>query len=814
MSVILERVFHGKINQATDIEVFLGDIAEIQETATKLFHKTIWPCINEAQRASQFGKDSAFFIARHYSKIAFYYYSTNYELDTAQTYLDRAIEGMNLYLGYPFDNEKKEHRYWFELSTAYLQRFQIFFKQSNKDLQILEKGLPWIENGLEAINKALSLEQSHEAYLRKWHYLQLLVDSGKSAPEDPLIWSKKYLEAHPNPSSDEYTKHAQIHGGELAKKRQLDEAQRWFENLLQIKKDPITYLCLGKVFNNMNRSKEALECFRKASSLNSEDLEIKLWFIFEEVNESIQKFREKDQIPSDEEMRNWLQLSCRFCSIFSENANSFVGETSVFIPLKELAEHLYMTQLPQIANILTRFQQYKFAIELYKCILKNIDCYIKADIFEKSEIVNLHIAIGGIYALQGTNDLGAGKLREDQQPSLDQAVANLHANSLDIGEQFLLEAIKLDKERLDSYSNLAGIYAAQKDENKLMDLWKQLELLLNHCNNEERKKSFSAPLFNLGSAHAGLMKDLKDPACEHSQKFYKLSLECDPNNWDAGYCLARILAIHENAEYWIKAQELFDGLKTSESLLPFGLSPLKKFSFYFCYSGILALCDDISGAKQMAIEASQSKEIRQSEQGLEKIQVLQSYLDHYKKIDLRIFQQEILKSIRTLQFDFPLGKWIHPTPLSIPRGNFIGYHGTIDLYLDEFANGIQPRQVEKRQFRGGGFYMTDDKEAASYFAMKKSKEEGVGAPILLKIYNSDQSTLIGQKVNSQKKIRREVFVHYHFIQSPIDGSEAFSQYYFPENSLYHLNVADSFEKVVWDENQYNAFMKKQFKFGC
>ena len=702
-------------------------------------------------------------------------------MEMAQAYLAEAIKGMILYCKYPFDDATKEYNYWLALSTAYHQRLQIFLKQSDKGPVLSEESLCWVHEGLKAVDKALKYKECSELHFRKWNFLQCLADSGNHPPEDPIIWSKKYLDSHPQPHSTEYLKYAQLHGGELAKRGKLEEARLFFESLLKVKEDPITFLCLGKVLDHMNNVPAALQAFQQASILDPSSIEIKLWLVSQQVKAAIRSFREEGHPPSQVEIEEWVQISNAFCSAFSENEALFAGETSTFIPLKELAEHLYMTHLPKIANVLVRLQQYPFALGLYECILKNVRIYLKADIFEITEVINIHVVIGGLYAVLGESEKG---------------------------EPFLLQAIEWDEKRLSSYSNLTEIYAAQKDEKKLSNLWAQLSPLFSKAIGQEQRQQFSTPLFNFGAAYTCLMKDLDDPAYGKAQEFYKWSLECDPDNWDARYSLARLLAIKDDASYWKEAKGCLDGLEAFEKALPFGLEPMRKFQLYFCYAGILALCNEIPAARKMAIEASRAH------YNLDEIRRLQSYLDNHKKVDSKEFCREVIISIRKLQFDFPVGKLIHPNPLSIPEGSFIGYHGTIDLNCDNFKEGVKPYAAEKRQFAGKGFYTTEDKEAASYFAMKKCKDEGRGKPILLKVYNSNQKTLVGQKVPPRQKVKGSTLIHYNFIQAPIDGLEAFSQHYFSENILKELKVDVEHQEVNWTEKQYEAFIKKWFRMSC
>ena len=57
---------------------------------------------------------------------------------------------------------------------------------------------------------------------------------------------------------------------------------------------------------------------------------------------------------------------------------------------------------------------------------------------------------------------------------------------------------------------------------------------------------------------------------------------------------------------------------------------------------------------------------------------------------------------------------------------------------------------------------------------------------------------------------------YDFIQAPIDGFEAYSQYYVFEKNLQKLQPPEEneIEKVNWDEKKYDEFLKGWERTCC
>lgn len=95
-------------------------------------------------------------------------------------------------------------------------------------------------------------------------------------------------------------------------------------------------------------------------------------------------------------------------------------------------------------------------------------------------------------------------------------------------------------------------------------------------------------------------------------------------------------------------------------------------------------------------------------------------------------------------FDFHIGKVMDSKSIQIKEGDFIGYHGTIDCFVNEFKDEIKRRKAKIRQFNGEGFYVAKDRDIVCYFAIKKAKDERKGKPGLLEIYAVRE--LVGKEV--------------------------------------------------------------------
>ncbi len=791
------------------------------------------------QQAATFAKISSMKIGRIYDTVASYYYGLEGP-DNAQRAHQNwkvALKCMKEYRHATSPYQDLDYENWLSISSLYYKRLKFcFHRQLNisTNLEVQEKPsseeISLINKGLSAANRAFVLKASHEAIRNKFLFLQLLKEAGETTQESALVWMKSFLDTHPQPDSDDFLHSAQLYGGELAKKGDWIEAHRWSSSLLQKKEDPITYLYLGKIEDEWNHTEEAVCYFKKASLLAPESIEIKIWLIAGQVKDCIRKFNQHPHLPTQDEIAKIVGICNAFCLTYSQNLGSFNGETSTYIPVEELAAHFYTTLLPKMANVLTRLQQFPFALELYKSVLTNSALYLKRGILDPSDIAVLYTSIGGIHLCLG---------------------------EFNKAEEYLLQALQTDPTYLIAYENLVVVYASQKNEASLTKLSEafspavptenDVKYLIAKENNEkslrngifqpiasqteippvgiaafslilenstklDQNEVLSRILFNFGTAYTLLINVSADPNYIKAELFYVRSLNFNSENWDAKLHLSRLLLIRGEQTEWMRAKELLTGFESYEQTLVFGISPERKFQIYFCLSGALALCKDIEGAKKAAIEAQKTKFSPST------VGVLQDYLKNVQNVDLQIFRTNICTSIQKLDFDFRVGKLLPNTNIIISENQFIGYHGTIDLHLEAFKDGIKACTAEIRQFKGEGFYIASDKEIASYFAMKKSREGQGGKPILLKIYVTSGKEMVGQQLPEKeaqnKKLPMQNKYEYDFIEGRINGFEMFSQRYIFENSLLKLKPPLEFEKVDWTQEDYNSFCEAWTRRGC
>lgn len=776
-SISLKLLCYNQGNLSVSVETLLKEIEDIKNKTEQIVRDTIWPHIQQAQAASNLVKIGAMKIGMKLSQIAQLSIGSD-QIEKIENYWEQSIKSMRKYCDWLSEDENINYDNWFNLSTLYCQRIQFFIKHLI-DLDADEK-IILIYKGLAAIDQALKIKDPSEAIFLKFLLLQLLEDSNQRGSEPAIVWMKKFLDSHSDSQSDEYLRYAQLYGGELAKKGNLNEAITWFEFLLDRKENAITCLYLGKIYDQLMNTQSALVYFEKALQLDKENLEIKLWLVSIKVKDKVNKFHQMNQIPSSDEIREWVDVCNEFCSTFSSNEDLFKGETSTFIPLSELAQHIYVAQLPEMANILAHLQQYQFALDLYQCILENFYTYLKLGVFGTQEIAKLYTNLGVLYL----------KVENFQQ-----------------AEEHLLKAIDLDKNYLSAYQNLAGVYAVKKDKANLIDLWKQIKPSIDTFVKIYNNEALSPLLFNFGTAYVLLAENPSDRACTTAKEFYKLSLSHDRDNWDTRIQFARILALEDNQEQWIEAKNLLSNFENYEKTLVFEVSPLQKFQLYFFLSGILSLCNDIGAAKEAAIKAGKTSIDK------DKVHTLQSYLNNFNKIDKSTFNEQIRESIRKISFNFRIGKLVNSENIIINQNSFIGYHGTTDNYIEGFKNGIMPRDATIRQFKGKGFYIAENRDIACYFAMKKARDEKKGSPILWKIYAS-QLSLVGQEVDAKAKLKKGITIDYDFVKAPIDGFEAYSQYYVFENSLEKLKPPVDFETVNWNDERYDQFLLGWTRSGC
>ena len=755
-------------------------LKEIEETQTKVesvVRNTRWPLIEEAHKASTFYKLSSVRIGNRYLKIADHYYKSDDPISVAKAdeYWQKSLESLKGCSTYPSVDEEIDYQNWVELSALYFRYIQVHLHQLSGARKV-----ELISEGLESVNQALKIRTEAVITFRKYLFLQLLEEAGQTPPEFPILWLKIFLDIHPEPISQDYFQYAHLYGGELAKKGCLGASKVWFEELLQTQEHSLTYLYLGKIEDQQNNAQLAIEYFQKAKDLAPKNKETTLWLISEEVKGVIRELRQSQKLPSEEKLKEIVELFNRFCATFSECRDVLEEETSTFATIGELAGHFYLTLIPEMANILAHLQQFPFALYLYEAILEG---RVAFGITDPAELSKLHATIGGLY---------------------------LQKEKLEEAERHLNEARKLTPNCLPAYENLVAVYASQKNEENLNKLWISVQPLLTDDAFDGEQESIGSLLFNFGTAYALLMKNKDDPAGDTAIMFYERALKYDSDNWDVKLHLARILVIKSDGlaskedakEEWKQARDLLVGFDKYERDLPFGVNLQQKFQVSFCLSGAYALCGDVDLARTAAIEAGKMR------YSPDEVHNLQSYLQAFHKGDSLVpqLQEQIVESIRKMGFSFRVGKVINKNSIIISGESSMGYHGTIDCYIDELKEGVKPKKVAVRQFSGEGFYIATDREAACYFAKKKQKEEKKGEPVVLEIYAASDQGLVGQNVSTRARLTKEVTKQYDFVKSYIDGLEAFSQYYVLENSLKKLRVLPQVTQVNWTDGDYEQFI--------
>lgn len=799
LNLRLREIFMSAV---TNVPVLLHEVKEIQAKTDFILQQAQGSGPEREQLALNIVKVGAIKIAEKLSQISQYYYSEGSQEKLAESYWKKSVEVIKKYQYSPAKDKKVDYNTWLNLSTLYCQRIQLSVRQ----VIILDRPekIKLLKEGLDAINSALRIEETSDTIFQKFLLLQLLEEVGVKSSENPLVWLKRYLDTHSDLNSDDYIHYANLYGDRLANTGRLEEAVSWFQNLLSRNNNAISYLYLGKIEDQQSHFDAALPYFEKAQALDPENKEIQLWLLSARVKEKIQKFRAANQIPTQEEIDEWVMLCNRFCQTFS--SEEMDGDTSTFIPLVELAQRLFMKQVPEVALTLAHLQQYSFALYLYESILLNIQSYRKEGMIDFKEEVKLHTTLGGLYTQQ--------QRFEEAESHLLQALELYRATeqggssqSEDEEKESSVHARSVDTTALGIYKNLAAVYACQSDKDKLSALWDQLKPELDGIARSNPGEAVSGLLFNFGTAYALSAKGPDDPDFEQAKPFYRLSLKYDPNNWDTRIHLARVLAIQANSDQWSEAKELLTGFEEYESTLPFGISPPERFRFYFYFSGVLALCQKIEEAKKAAIEAGKTRA------DPEKVLVLQSFLNNVRGVDHPTLCTQIRESLAKLDFPVRIGKFVNPQSILIPPNTIVGYHGTTDAYISEFQEGIKPRSSESNQFKGNGFYIAKDKEIASYFAMKKVREEGRGNPVLLTIY-SCQKELVGHEVEPHSKLKKDVSVQYDFIQAPIDGFEKYPQLLVFEKSCKLIRPSADFERVEWSEDEYQEFIKGWTRSSC
>ncbi len=756
-----------------EVEGRLEKIQTCEERIEKVYRGIIWVHYRRVEIATNIIKEDCMEIARNCFKLA-RHYDTSDDSREGDKYWKQAFKYIEKGTEWTSSDQSLNFKNILDVAWFCFVRVKFCYPQIN--CEGTEEKIALLQKGLKATREAAQIANSDETRLYEFQFLKALKEVGQTIPEEPAEYLKKFLDCHTNRLSDEYFIYANAYGQLLAGKGRLGEAKEVFEGLLGKKKEITVYLNLGKVERLLKNTEQALSSFKEALELSPDSLEIQSWVASADVENEVRKIREHQSNPTQQEVESVVNACNKFCEITKNQLTASTAMTSIGIPLREQGAKLYLSLLPEMANVLAFLQQVPFALLLYESMLKNANIYQSRGMFSSEEVIKLHIGIGALYS---------------------------QLSNFEKAEEHLKVAIEMDPRNLSTCINLVSVYAFLENEEKLNQLWQELESQLPELAKQGEKEEIGALLGNFGTAYVLLAKEASSESLTRAECFYDQALRYDPDNWDAKVHWARVLIIKEgdNKGEWTTAKKLLESaLDKKQDTILFDPNPLRKFQVYFCLSGTSILCGDTKEAKKWAIEAAKT--------GVDSTETkhLMGYVNGALKADKQKLYKQIRESIRKMEFPSPVGS-LNPQSISISGGAPMGYHGTTDTHLESFRKeGIVPRRAEERQFKGKGFYTTRDQGMASYFAYKKAKEEGEGNPILIKIYAVQNTNLTGIGTGVRANIKK-LFKEYQFIEAPIDGFEKFFQYYVFEHSLKKLRLSQEVESVEWDDQRFEEFEK-------
>lgn len=715
-------------------------------------------------------KSASVEIGIRYFDLARKAYVITHETDKGRSYLKKSQDAFEKYVDVRSYNRDLDYKNWYAL--VILHMFQVKLHENGMNILSQEDKITEIRKGILCANRALDIAERSEALFRKFILLQMLSELDIQPPENPTGSLLRYLSVHSDKSSDEYLMAAHVYGSELAKQDNLEQAKQWFLEMLEKKEHPITYLFLGKVEDHLSNYGPALEYFEKAALQDPNNLEIQLWLRSQKVKNTIQELRVSKKFPEENRLEGIVSVFNEFYGIFSTCRDRLYEPTSTFAPLRELAENFYLTIIPEIAGILIHLQQFRFSLYLYQKILDFFDQFVEAGIFKPEDKIRLLNTMGVICFLQ---------------------------KDMEGAETYFKQALTLDQKCLKAYANLTAVYSQERNEEKIEALWKELELVIPHID-QDQNEELSALLLNFGTAYAVLGKE----KFEKAEGFYRRSLASNRCNWNARIYLSRILTaqgVYSEAHEILKT--CLEPSQTQD--VPFGHSSFKDFQIYFCLSGITALLGQLDKAESLAIEAGKTHV--SSTQTTH----LQRYLKALKNplCDLEGIKEEIKNSILKMGFECCVGRLLNKRKVKIEVGRLIGYHGTLSSHVQGFlSRGVLQKRSDIRQFKGEGFYIAHDKDVAAYFAMKKAKEQEDPSlkPVIIEVYA--HSELVGKEVQIKDKPTKVMKKEFDFLQAPIDGFESYHQYYVFERSLKRLTIGKTTEAVEWTDEEYEAFQRR------
>jgi tetratricopeptide (TPR) repeat protein len=761
------------INSLLEEQNLLERIADSEKAIKKAIQVTSWPMIEEVKKVSSFIKLVFTRIGIDYLKLAKFHFENKGQLEKSKSYLANSLKNLKKFCEYSTDDQNITYQNWYQIANGCLLRLKM--DSDCTPYPGLQDKKKTLNIALNAINMALKIERNPHAIELKWLFVKLLDESNFPHSEDSIKLFKDHLDNHPQPLSNQYLEVAQIYGAELARIGNCEKAIEWFQSLLEKKKDAITYLHLGKVYDSLKDYTTALNHFGESLKLDPNNLEIQLWTLTTQVRQKLKEFESMEIAPTSDKVEELIDLFNRFCAIFPDLNHQLDEQTSTFVPFRELADYMYTTLVPRIADLLAKLQQFKFAAHLYETILENYNKFVFEKCLTEAQIAPLYTALGACY---------------------------LNRQEFEKAEEYFNKAIEHDKNYMVGLQNLAAVYALKNDEQKLDRLADRIKLMIKDSHLPTPKSIYSSILSNLGGAYASFAKEHSH--LEKALPYLQLAIEDDPSHFETRLLLARIFVLLGHIDESEKHLKICHHELTNKDRV-FGINDESKHIVNFCYASVMALKGDIKAAQQHAIEAGKIRfDLDESHNLMQYISGLRE-----EKIDKDAIYTQLKEAVGKISFKYRLGKMInHTDNRSFEKGALVGYHGTTDFFLEDIQKEIKPCKAKDRQYKGDGFYIAVDREVASYFAFKKAKEEGKGKPIILKVQACRE--LIGKSVPSGYKTKLDPSKEgkrYDFIQSKINGFEAYSQYYIFESSLEKIKAQASIEQVVWSDKEYQKFVK-------
>ncbi|MFY7843084.1 MAG: tetratricopeptide repeat protein [Rhabdochlamydiaceae bacterium] len=782
----------------------LKEINKLNKKIDNLCIKTSWPRIQEAETTSSEAKK----IFCEIGDVCVDFYQYAYEHKTTakkvNCYWEKALLNYQKCCDYPTQDKNLNSKNWMKIADLYL----LYLRNNHGNSSSLNlEHIPYIQEGLKAINQALTFKKDHATLHKKIAFICELQKYGEFVSENPMNYWPDYLQSHPHPQSQGYIEKECEYGFALIQTGHFKEAKEWLSELKNNKEHARIYYTLAIACYCLLKEEdlttgcpcplesEALEYTKKAFSLDPDNLEMQCDYGFDLI-----------QTGHFKEAKEWLS------ELKNNKANARIYHTLAIACYCLLKEEDLTAGSPCPLELETRDYINK-ALSLapsnqeMKCFKENISQHLR--------LKELYLLKDPAHADEMDSIIeDTRKLRSSfpTPPNNNKLLADVYVSHgyyyLDLDDfekakKYLTKAIQLDPKNIVALRALAIVFAETSNLEKFNALAEEAKNLHRQDLNQQDKEDLSGFFYNIA---IGLLRvDPSNTNFNQMIEYLKLSQELNDKHLPTQSSCAQILVYLDKMEEAYKLlKSCYDKLEDNplyyeefyKNELLFGSLPADKHKAFFCYAAILALRGDLIEAKKVVIKAHPLK-INPDEIGN-----LERYISRLenKNIDNEPTKQQIKQSIYKLSFDYRIGKLSDEKSLVIPQGSFVGYHGTTDMYAASIIQEIKPQKNPTRQFKGKGFYLAEDIEIASYFAMKKAKHEKEGHPVILKIFAEKE--LIGKQSNYPRKNDHRSF---DFISNKISGFEKFSQFYVMENSLKKIKANEEIEKFLWSDSDYEKF---------